>query len=157
MARPSLVVTSCSRNSWSTWVTPSMMTCCIWVSIAWRIARRSSPFSFAWENCILILLKTPCDECVCYDSFTQGNSSARFFVPSSTLRDGYATASYAPTLTYRAIFYGDIKLPQSKIIHFVNGYTKKPPHPCFILLSRKSKNRDQLTLLVQLQIMDATI
>jgi hypothetical protein len=25
----------------------SMMTCCIWVSMAWRIARRSSPFSFA--------------------------------------------------------------------------------------------------------------
>src|SRR6266702_2807657 len=91
MARPSLVMTSCSRNAWSTWVTPSMMTCCIWVSIAWRIARRSSPFSFAWENCILILLKTPCDECVCYDSFIQGNSSARFFVPSSTLRDRYAT------------------------------------------------------------------
>src|SRR6266446_2256452 len=37
--------------------------------MAWRIARRSSPFSFAWENALLIALKTPRDEWVCYDSF----------------------------------------------------------------------------------------
>src|SRR6266481_9739942 len=63
------MVTFCSRNSWSTWVTPSMMTRCIWVSMAWRIARRSSPFSLAWENALLLLLKTPWDEWGWYDSF----------------------------------------------------------------------------------------
>jgi AMP-binding enzyme C-terminal domain len=60
--------------------------------MAWRIAFRSSAFSFPCENALLLLLKTPCDGCVWYDNFTQGNSSALFFVPPyPTLRDGYAT------------------------------------------------------------------
>src|SRR5438105_11163104 len=68
-----------------------MITCCIWVSMAWRIARRSSAFSLAWENALLIVLKTPRDECVCYDSFITRKLFSILFVPSSTLSDRYAT------------------------------------------------------------------
>src|SRR5260221_9633636 len=71
-----------------------MMTCCIWVSMAWRIARRSSPFSFLSENVILILLRTPCDECVWYTYFiTRKLFSSLVCSLYSILRDRYATLS----------------------------------------------------------------